>query len=56
MLALYHLFSGIAPTELAGIDAVMQKAGTKQLPPFGGMVLLAIKLLLAIRLRSRMVP
>src|SRR6202008_255019 len=23
MLALYHLFSGIAPTELAGIDAVM---------------------------------
>ena len=27
MLALYHLFSGIAPTELAGIDAVMQEAG-----------------------------
>ncbi|WP_300321980.1 Swt1 family HEPN domain-containing protein [Accumulibacter sp.] len=29
MLALYHLFSGIAPTELAGIDAVMQAAGAK---------------------------
>ena len=27
MLALYHLFSGISPTELAGIDAVMQAAG-----------------------------
>ncbi len=26
MLALYHLFSGITPTELAGIDAVMQKS------------------------------
>ncbi|MFW5398076.1 MAG: putative AAA+ superfamily ATPase [Candidatus Accumulibacter regalis] len=29
MLALYHLFSGIAPTDLAGIDAVMQAAGAK---------------------------
>ncbi len=29
MLAIYHLFSGIAPTELAGIDAVMQEAGAK---------------------------
>ena len=28
MLALYHLFSGIAPTELSGIDAVMQEAET----------------------------
>src|SRR6266403_3690260 len=32
MLALYHLFSGIAPTGLAGIDTVMQEAGTKKLP------------------------
>ncbi|MFH1953305.1 MAG: DUF499 domain-containing protein, partial [Pseudomonadota bacterium] len=32
MLALYHLFSGISPTELAGIDAVMQEAGGLQLP------------------------
>jgi hypothetical protein len=29
MLALYHLFSGIAPTELPGIDEVMQAAGAK---------------------------
>src|SRR5680860_119388 len=29
MLALYHLFSGIAPADLAGIDAVMQEAGAK---------------------------
>jgi len=32
MLALYHLFSGIAPSELAGIDAVLQEAGVKKLP------------------------
>jgi len=32
MLALYHLFSGISPTELAGIDAVMQEAEAKKLP------------------------
>jgi len=29
MLALYHLFSGIAPTELPGVDAIMQAAGAK---------------------------
>ncbi len=32
MLALYHLFSGTAPSELAGIDAVMQEAGARSLP------------------------
>ena len=32
MLALYHLFSGIDPTELPGIDAVMQEAGATTLP------------------------
>jgi len=32
MLALYHLFSGVAPSELAGMDAVMQEAGAKKLP------------------------
>jgi hypothetical protein len=37
MLALYHLFSGIAPTELAGIDAVMSAAGAAGFrPPAGG--------------------
>jgi predicted AAA+ superfamily ATPase len=29
MLALYHLFSGIAPTDLPGVDTIMQAAGAK---------------------------
>ncbi len=32
MLALYHLFSGAAPSDLAGVDAVMADAGVKSLP------------------------
>ncbi len=39
MLALYHLFSGITPTELPGIDAVMQEAGTAVLPTVRRVVL-----------------
>jgi predicted AAA+ superfamily ATPase len=39
MLALYHLFSGTTPSELAGIDAVMQEAGAKSLPTPGRVVL-----------------
>ncbi len=31
MLALYHLFSGVDPHELAGIDPVMQEAGVDKL-------------------------
>ncbi|MDR3567189.1 MAG: Swt1 family HEPN domain-containing protein [Syntrophobacteraceae bacterium] len=31
MLALYHLFSGISPTELAGVGTVMQEAGASTL-------------------------
>ncbi len=44
MLALYHLFSGIALTELAGIDAVMQEAGAKTLPPARRVVLVGNKI------------
>jgi predicted AAA+ superfamily ATPase len=44
MLALYHLFSGIAPSELAGIDAVMQKAGAKKLPAARRVVLVGNKI------------
>ncbi len=44
MLALYHLFSGIAPTELAGIDAVMQEAGTKTPPSARRVVLVGNKI------------
>jgi predicted AAA+ superfamily ATPase len=44
MLALYHLFSGIMPTELAGIDAVMQGAGAKTLPTAQRVVLVGNKI------------
>ncbi|MGA3403790.1 MAG: DUF499 domain-containing protein, partial [Acetobacteraceae bacterium] len=33
MLALYHLFSGTAPGELLGVDALMADAGIAVLPP-----------------------
>src|SRR5437667_3894143 len=32
MLALYHLFSGTAPSELAGVESVMKEAGVGKLP------------------------
>jgi len=32
MLALYHLFSGAAPSDLMGIDSVLQETDTKKLP------------------------
>jgi len=44
MLALYHLFSGIAPTELSGIDAVMQDAEVKKLPSVKRVVLVGNKI------------
>jgi len=44
MLALYHLFSGIAPTELADIDAVMQAAGTSKAPTANRVVLVGNKI------------
>ena len=44
MLALYHLFSGAAPTGLAGIDTVMQEAGTKKLPTAKRVVLVGNKI------------
>src|SRR5207245_4099296 len=44
MLALYHLFSGVSPAELAGVDAVMAKAGTKTLPKANRVVLVGNKI------------
>jgi len=44
MLALYHLFSGIAPSELAGVDAVLQEAGVKKLPTARRVVLVGNKI------------
>jgi len=44
MLALYHLFSRIAPSELADIDSVMQSAGLDQLPSVRRVVLVGNKI------------
>ncbi len=44
MLALYHLFSGIAPTELAGVDTIMAKAETTTVPKAKRVVLVGNKI------------
>jgi len=44
MLALYHLFSGIAPGELVGVDGVMAEAGVKSLPKAKRVVLVGNKI------------
>ncbi|MGA3282550.1 MAG: Swt1 family HEPN domain-containing protein, partial [Smithella sp.] len=44
MMALYHLFSGISPTGLVGIDAVMQAANTPKLPSVRRVVLVGNKI------------
>ncbi|PTQ88007.1 Swt1 family HEPN domain-containing protein [Nitrosomonas ureae] len=44
MLALYHLFSGIAPTELVGIDAVMSTAEANKIPTARRVVLVGNKI------------
>ena len=44
MLALYHLFSGIAAGELAGVDAVMQAAGATTVPAVRRVVLVGNKI------------
>ncbi len=44
MLALYHLFSGAAPGELAGIDAVLKDAESSKLPKAKRVVLVGNKI------------
>ena len=44
MLALYHLFSGVAPKELAGIDAVMKEAEATKLTSVRRVVLVGNKI------------
>ena len=44
MLALYHLFSGAAPGELAGVDAVLAEAGVKTVPKATRVVLVGNKI------------
>lgn len=44
MLALYHLFSGTLPTELAGVDTVLAEAGVNSLPTARRVVLVGNKI------------
>jgi predicted AAA+ superfamily ATPase len=44
MLALYHLFSGLDPGELSGVDALMAEAGVKALPKARTVVLVGNKI------------
>lgn len=44
MLALYHLFSGANPAELAGIDTVLAEAGVTKLPAVKRVVLVGNKI------------
>jgi predicted AAA+ superfamily ATPase len=44
MLALYHLFSGANPGELAGVDSVLAEAGVKGLPRAKRVVLVGNKI------------
>jgi predicted AAA+ superfamily ATPase len=44
MLALYHLFSGANPGELAGVDAVLVEAGVTSLPKANCVVLVGNKI------------
>jgi len=44
MLALYHLFSGAAPGDLLGIDAVLASAGVQKLPTAKRIVLVGNKI------------
>ena len=44
MLALYHLFSGIKPTELAGVDAILSAAGVASVPTARRVVLVGNKI------------
>jgi predicted AAA+ superfamily ATPase len=44
MLALYHLFSGVTPAELVGVDAVMAEAEVKSLPTARRVVLVGNKI------------
>ncbi|MEY4762694.1 MAG: hypothetical protein RLZZ200_2550 [Pseudomonadota bacterium] len=44
MLALYHLFSGVAPTELTGIDSVLADVGVTSVPKANRVVLVGNKI------------
>ncbi len=44
MLALYHLFSGVSPTELAGVDTLLSATGVSIVPKVNRVVLVGNKI------------
>ncbi|MCY4211280.1 MAG: Swt1 family HEPN domain-containing protein, partial [Gammaproteobacteria bacterium] len=44
MLALYHLFSGVKPTDLPGMDELLQEAGVDKLPQAKRVVLVGTRI------------
>ena len=44
MLALFHLFSGVAPASLPGIESLLAEAGVTELPPVRRAVLVGTKI------------
>jgi uncharacterized protein len=44
MLGLFHLFSGVAPAKLAGVEPLLQKAGVSSLPKVNRAVMVGNKL------------
>jgi hypothetical protein len=44
MLALYHLFSGSAPSELSGVDSLLAEAGVSKLPKVNRVVVVGNKI------------
>ena len=44
MMALYHLFSGVSPTELAGVEAIISDLGGNTLPSVNRVVLVGNKI------------
>lgn len=44
MLALYHMVSGVTPTDLVGMDRIMEQAGTTSLPTARRVVLVGNKI------------
>ncbi len=55
MLALYHLFSGVAPAELMGVDALLKEVGVSRLPAVRRVVLVGNKISPVIHPSSRTV-
>ena len=44
MLALYHLFSGVPPSDLTGVDSIMEEVGAAHIPEVRRVVLVGNKI------------